>query len=84
MKKIFTEPEMKKIELNLKENIAASSFEQVVSTFLDSVNCVIIDTNIPYGNTATKEEVASCIFVFTPRIAGTVAIPLSEMREFIR
>ena len=84
MKKIFIDPELKRIELNLRENIAASGYELVLTTFLDSNICMIVSTNIPYGTTTTREEVESCIYMVAPRMGGTVAIPLSEMREFIR
>lgn len=84
MKKIFIKPEIKKMELDLSENIATSGQEFVISTFLDAGNCVIVHTDIAVGTEVTKEEIKSCITYLQSRMGGTVATPLEEMRYFIR
>lgn len=85
MKKIFIEPEMKKIELNLRENIASSSGgKYILMTFMDSAYCMIINTRIPVGTVVDDSLVTDCIYLVPPKIGGTVAVPLAEMREYIR
>ena len=84
MKKLFVEPEIKKIELDLSEKIASSSGNKhVIANFVDS-GCVIYNTRIPVGTVVDEKEIATCIVLLPTRIGGTVAIPLKDMREYIR
>ena len=86
MKKIFIEPEMKKIELDLRENIASSDENKIVMmTYMSSADyCVIVNTRIPVGTVVDDSLVANCIYVIAPRIGGTIGVPLKDMKEFIR
>ena len=60
MKKVFVEPEMHRIELNLQENIAAST--QVTMGYLfrvDLFNCYIVSTTKKFPD-FTQEDAEQC------------------------
>ena len=85
MKKIFIEQEMKKIELDLRENIASSNGNKfIMMTYMDKAYCVIINTQIPVGTVVDDSLVSDCIYLVPPRIGGAVAVPLKDMSEYIR
>ena len=61
MKKVFIEPEMQKIELNLRENIAASQEVNMGYYFTVSLfSCNIVSTGQKVFD-VTEEEAAVCL-----------------------
>lgn len=61
MKKVFIEPEMQKIELNLRENIAASQEISMGYYFKVTLfSCTIVSTN-KFVSQVTESEAAVCI-----------------------
>ena len=84
MKKIFVEPEMKRFELDLSENIAASLIEYVIVSFTVGEYCFIVNTGLPVGTEVPREQIQNCITYIQQRKAGTMAIPIDQLRQFVR
>ena len=93
MKKRFMEPAMHRIELNLRENIAASSGEQETTTkagityLVGSRTCVVVNTG-KYSNQLFLDEIyeTPCYTEYDDgytRSVGTT-VPLEEARRFFR
>ena len=62
MKKVFVEPEMKIIELNLYENIAASTQISMGYYFLTSLSgCHIVNTGKYVGEIVDENEAIGCL-----------------------
>lgn len=84
MKKVFVEPEMKKIELNLCENIANSG-EIVGYHFLSTMKrCTIQDTGFHIWDDFTDEQVSSCLIYASSQSAFGTVVPQEEMRVYMR
>ena len=61
MKKVFVEPDMQKIELNLRENIAVSQQVNMGYYFTVSLfSCFIVSTG-KYVGQVTEDEAAVCL-----------------------
>ena len=61
MKKVFVEPEMQIIQLNLQENIAASTQASMGYYFMVSLfNCHIVTTK-KYVGEVTEQEAVACL-----------------------
>lgn len=66
MKKVFIEPQIRRIELNMKENIANSEDKQIVYVLQAEMTqmCLIQDTNYNYldvwTNKVQESELAGC------------------------
>ena len=87
MKKVFVEPKMKRIELNLKENIASSVQMSMGYYFLVSLfTCVIINTGKKLSEGATEEEAIEkgCLINGNSRIGGGTIVPQNEVRPYFR
>lgn len=86
MKKVFVEPEMQIIELNLNENIASSTQDDdYYIRFLVQIHqCLVVNTG-KYENEVTVGEafVGGCINFSQMRSIG-VSVPLDEVRPFMR
>ena len=82
MKKVFVEPKMKKIELNLNENIANSG-EILGYHFLTTMRkCLIQDTDFFIWDDFQDYQVSSClIYASSKSKFGTVVSP-AEMRLY--
>ena len=83
MKKVFLEPEMRKIELNLRENIATSS--QISMGYYFNVtlfSCTIQSTNKFVGQ-VTEQEAAVCLVSANARSLGMI-IPREEVLPHFR
>ena len=79
MKKIFIEPEMQKIELNLHENIAASSEVSMGYYFNVSLwMCTIQDTGKKLSDGVTEAESVGCLVTNGKRSLGMI-IPREEV-----
>ena len=62
MKKVFVEPDMQKIELNLRENIAASQQVNMGYYFTTSLfTCTIVTTGKRLSDGVTELEAAACL-----------------------
>ena len=84
MKKVFVEPNIKKIELNMRENIAASSSEIAGYYFqVDLFGCSIQDTGKYYGE-YTREEAETCRISSKAKIGGGVIVPEEEVRKYFK
>jgi hypothetical protein len=63
VKKVFVEPDMQKIELNLRENIASSTEVNMGYYFTtDLFSCTIVTTGKRLSDGVTLEEAAACLF----------------------
>lgn len=84
MKKVFVEPEMRKLELNLNENIAASG-DILGYHFLTTMrSCTIQDTGFFIWDNFSDMQVSSClIYASEARTAGTV-VPQAQVRLYMR
>ena len=83
MKKVFLEPEMRKIELNLRENIATSSQISMGYYFNVSLfSCTIQSTNKFVGQ-VTEQEAAVCLVSANTRSLGMI-IPREEVLPYFR
>ena len=84
MKKGFVEPQMKRIELNLKENIASSIQEGMGYYFNTTLfSCTIQDTK-KYIGQVTEAEAETCRINANARIGGGVIVPWEEARMHFR
>lgn len=84
MKKVFVEPEMKKIELNLSENIANSG-EILGYQFLTTMRgCTIQDTGFFIWDDFQDSQVSSCLIYANSRSSFGTVVPQSEMRMYMR
>ena len=84
MKKLFVEPTIKKIELNLSENIASSG-EIIGYHFLSTMRgCTIQDTGFYIYDDFTDDQVSSClIYASSASSVGTI-VPEAEVRLYMR
>ena len=89
MKKVFIEPQIKKIELNLKENIADSSI--LVDGFRvrheDMYNCVIVDTGFTIWGIggSTQERIEFCRGRgMSGSRSREVIVPEEEVMKYLR
>ena len=82
MKKVFVEPEMKKIELNLNENIANSG-DILGYHFLTTIRgCTIQDTGFFIWDDFQDSEVSSCLMYASNRSSFGTVVPQAEMRLY--
>ena len=91
MKKVFVEPEMHRIELNLQENIATSiTTSDFVSFYSQAYVCTVVTTNKYYDDpTLTFMEVVtkgctsySNTYSFRGGQNGVDKVPLEEFRRY--
>ena len=88
MKKKFIEPEIKRIELNLNENIASSDgyhhiFAGAFKVSHTEVGCLdnVEETWVPFyelGTTDRFEEVQKCFVVSKPEAARILNLPVTN------
>lgn len=89
MKKKFMEPAMHKIELNLRENIAASGDgEQTTTTggitfLVLEETCWVVNTEKYAGELGLLEVLGSACYNSRVKIAGKT-VPLEEARKYFR
>ena len=84
MKKVFVEPQIKRIELNMKENIASSLVQNMGYYFTVTLfNCTIVSTGKMVG-AVTQEEAEVCIISPTAKIGGGTLVPENEVRPYFR
>lgn len=84
MKKEFVEPKLKRIELNMKENIASSV--QISMGYYFNVSlfrCTIQSTGKFVGD-VTEQEAEVCLVSTRSRIGGGMIIPVDEVRPYFR
>lgn len=85
MKKVFVEPKMKRIELNLKENIASSVQVSMGYYFLVTLfNCTIQNTGKKLSDGVTEAEAVACIINANAKIGGGIIVPQNEIRPYFR
>lgn len=84
MKKVFVEPEMKKIELNISENIANSG-DILGYHFLTTMRgCTIQDTGFYIWDDFQDAQVASCLIYSTNSSPFGTVVPESEVRLYMK
>ena len=84
MKKVFVEPEMKKIELNMRENIAASGGILGYHFLTTMRGCTIQNTGFYIWDDFQDSQVSSClIYASAASTYGTV-VPEAEVRLYMR
>ena len=84
MKQVFVEPKLKKIELNMKENIASSIQQSMGYYFMVTLfSCTIVTTGKFVGST-TEEEAEPCLINPNARIGGGIIVPVDEVRSYFR
>lgn len=84
MKKEFVEPKLKRIELNMKENIASSV--QVSMGYYFNVTlfqCTIQSTG-KYVGEVTEKDAEVCLVSTRARIGRGMVIPVDEVRPYFR
>lgn len=81
MKKEFVEPKLKRIELNMKENIASSGEVSMGYYFNVSLfSCTIQSTNKLINDGVTDKEAEVCLVSTRSRIGGGMIFPVEEVR----
>lgn len=80
MKKVFVEPELKRIELNLKENIAASVEMSMGYYFTVTLFSCTIQTTNKFVGQVTELEAEVCLVNSSAKIGGGVIVPWEETR----
>ena len=84
MKKVFVEPKMKRIELNMKENIASSMEYNMGYYFTYSLfQCTIVTTGKYIGG-VSEAEAEVCKMSTRVRIGGGTVVPVEEVRPHFR
>ena len=84
MKKVFVEPKIKRIELNMKENIASSMQYNMGYYFTYSLfQCTIVTTGKVIG-AVTEAEAEVCKMNSRVRIGGGTMVPVEEVRPYFR
>ena len=84
MKKVFVEPKIKKIELNMKENIASSVEFSMGYYFTYSLfSCTIVTTGKKVGE-VTEAEAAVCMMNPYAKIGGGTIVSEKEVRPYFR
>lgn len=79
MKKAFIEPEMQRIEIDLRENIAASVQAGIGYYFYVTLfSCTIMETG-KYVGQVSESEAAGCLISMAGRSIGTI-VPVAEVR----
>ena len=95
MKKVFVEPEIKRIELNMKENIANSGtgdgqeiFEsglRLYSTRATMETCLVQDTGkVMHDVTVMEALQAGCLVMINTRSLGGIVVPLKEVLPYMK
>lgn len=86
MKKFFVEPSIKKIELNLSENIAESGTDMYGLHFLSHyLTCTVQSTGKMMQDVSVWEAVQKgCVSGLDNAPAGGTAVPLEEVRMFMK
>lgn len=84
MKKVFVEPSIRKIELNLSENIAESVQVSMGYYFNVSLFSCTIQTTGKYVSQVTEAEAEVCLVNGNARIGGGVIVPWEEARIHFR
>lgn len=83
MKKEFVEPKLKRIELNMKENIASSMQSNMGYYFTYTLfTCTIVTTGKMVGDVKEKDA-EPCIISPMARIGGVI-VPAEEVRPHFR
>ena len=91
MKKMFVEPEMHRIELNLKENIAASSGtgedegeHTYIKVMIDNLyTCTVLNTGMTILGGLTIEQLQACTVTERTRSIGAL-VPIEDVLPYIR
>ena len=84
MKKVFVEPKMKKIELNLRENIANSGAIIGYHFLKEMRDCTIQNTNFSIFDDFTNAQVAGCLIYASDASAFGTVVPEAEVRLYMR
>lgn len=84
MKKVFVEPEIKRIELNMKENIASSPGNRVDYSFTTGLfDCTVVTTGKKvFELNNTEAEV--CLVNPKAKIGGIMFYPEDEVKPYFR
>lgn len=84
MKKEFVEPKVKRIELNMKENIASSvQFTMGYYFTYTLFQCNIVTTGRPVGS-VTEAEAAPCMINPNAKIGGGTVVSEKEVRPYFK
>ena len=86
MKKIFVEPSLRKIELNLSENIAESGTDMYGLHFLSHyTRCTVQTTGKYMQDVSVFEAISSgCVTGLDKAASGATAVPLEEVRMYMK
>lgn len=84
MKKEFVEPKIKRIELNMKENIASSMEYNMGYYFTHSLfSCTIVTTGKKVGD-VTEEAAKVCMMNPNVRIGGGTMVSEKEVKLYLK
>lgn len=89
MKKIFVEPKIKKIEINMNENIASSSVTGMLGYYFNTgIYCSIQNTTYTlrevYDGIITDADLVGCLVNTNAKIGGGTIVPAEEIRPYLR
>ena len=84
MKKVFVEPSIKKIEINMRESIAAST-DILGYHFLTTMRgCTIQDTGFYIWDDFQDPQVSSCLIYASEASTFGTVVPQAEVRLYMR
>ena len=84
MKKVFVEPEVKKIELNMRESIAASGDILGYHFITTMRGCSIQDTGFFIWDDFQDSQVASCLIYASEASEFGTVVPEAKVRRYMR
>ena len=86
MKKLFVEPNMRRIELNLSENIAESGSDMYGLHFLSNyLVCTVQTTGKTMENVTVFEAVSKgCVSGIDDAPKGGTTVPLEKVRMYMK
>lgn len=89
MKKVFVEPKIKRIELNMNENIANSQTTGQMGYYFNvDLYCTIQDTTFTFADVyfqkVTDAQVANCKINSRVKIGGGTIVPAEEILPYLR
>lgn len=86
MKKVFVEPEVKRIELNLGENIANSQQQPQMGYYFNIafLSCTVQDTGLYIYHISSESQLINCMMSPRAKIGGGTLVPREEVIPYLR
>ena len=86
MKKVFVEPELKRIELNLGENIANSQQEPQMGYYfnISFLFCTVQDSGLTISEVKSENQIKNCLVSARAKIGGGTLVSREEIIPYLR